>query len=136
MIMTMSKFVRWLKERLPGWRTYWTQRGVVPRWQYLCVYVLIVGAGAFGQIQTSKIANKANGAVIEIQHSRIEIAHTQCDQQNQRNRAAYLFLRNLPNKQHISAQKKDRLLHDFTDALVGPRQDCGKLLLHRFGSVR
>jgi hypothetical protein len=135
----MIRLVNWFKERLPGWRRYWSQRGVVPRWQYLLVYVLIVSAGVFGQFKTSRIANTANRAVIEIQRSRIDVARTQCRQQNERNRAAYLFLHELPAdpKEPLrTPQEREALLRGFTDALVGPRQNCQLLIKHRFGSVR
>ena len=44
-------------------RNYWTQRGVVSRWQYFLVYVLIVMAGVVGfariQDQSSQIHRTA-----------------------------------------------------------------------------
>lgn len=120
---------------------YWTQVGVIPRWQLVMVYVVIVAAGATGLLKTSNAAHRADHAAREakaatraIQHSRIVATREACAQQNARNRKAVLFLRQLPRgTSNQTPRERDRLLHSFTDALVGPLQDCDALIQKRFG---
>jgi hypothetical protein len=54
---------------LAGWfrrfRAWWTARGVIPRWQLLLVYVLVVTAGAVGQSKTTDAASKATEAAFD-----------------------------------------------------------------------
>lgn len=67
--------IRWLKRRWPGWRRYWLARGVIPRWQLLLVYVVIVSAGALGfadaqnqRDQTARVATRTNAALCVFRH--------------------------------------------------------------------
>lgn len=39
---------------------YWKQVGVIPRWQLVAVYTLVIAAGALGFQQTSKVAHRAD----------------------------------------------------------------------------
>lgn len=61
-----------LRVRCRGWwrrfRAWWTARGVIPRWQLLLVYALIVTAGAIGMSKTSDAASKAKDAADETHH--------------------------------------------------------------------
>lgn len=64
----------------------------------------------------------------KIQAQRVENIVTNCQQQNARNRKAYVFLSKLPvnpNAPKYSPEQRSELIHGFTDALVGPiHTDC------------
>lgn len=42
---------------------WWTATGVIPRWQLIAVYVLVVAAGAAGMTATRNAADRAQAAV-------------------------------------------------------------------------
>ena len=62
----------------------------------------------------------------QIQAQRHENITRVCQEQNQRNRKAYVFLKALPvnpNGPKLSAEDRTKLIHGFTDAIVGPKHD-------------
>jgi hypothetical protein len=64
-----------------------------------------------------------------IQHSRERAIGEACHEQNTRNVKAYGFLSALPvndNGPRMSPGERKRLIQKFTDALVGPVQNCEK----------
>jgi hypothetical protein len=73
--------------------------------------------------------NAAFNQSAAIQHSRERAIGEACRQQNARNVAAYGFLNALPvnpNSPRMSPVERRRLIQKFTDALVGPVQNCEK----------
>jgi hypothetical protein len=100
-------------------RSYWRQTGVIPRWEMLAVYLLIVVAGAAGIAQTQRIAHRADSLAKEIRDQRVAGIVTACEQQNMRNADVVNTLHDLNPKIPVST------LHKFADALA-PRFDCAK----------
>jgi hypothetical protein len=73
--------------------------------------------------------NAAFNQSAAIQHSRERAILEGCQQQNARNVAAYGFLNALPvnrNSPRMTPVERKRLIQKFTDALVGPVQNCEK----------
>ena len=64
----------------------------------------------------------------QIQDGRVENVERYCNEVNDRNDKAYVFLSALPvnpNGPKLSSEARAKLIHGFTDALVGPkRPDC------------
>ncbi len=64
----------------------------------------------------------------QIQNGRVENVERNCTEINARNDKAFVFLQGLPvnpNGPKLSAEARTKLIHGFTDALVGPkRPDC------------
>lgn len=64
-----------------------------------------------------------------IQDSRKEATRNACEERNARNKQASKFLRGLPvepGAPRRSPRERELLLQGFTDALVGPIEDCEK----------
>lgn len=63
-------------------REFWTQRGVIPRWQYLLVYLAIVAAGIAGfhetQVQsdkTERLSARTNAALCALRQDLKDRVH-------------------------------------------------------------
>ena len=70
---------------------------------------------------------RASDQQTDINQSRVDNIHRACVEQNNRNRKAYVFLQGLPvnpNGPKLTAEARTKLIHGFTDALVGPKRDC------------
>lgn len=77
------------------------------------------------QDQTNTIQRQAN----QIQNSRKASVRQACEDQNDRNKVARLFLRGLPrdsSQKQLTRKDREDLLIGFTDALVGPVRNCDK----------
>jgi hypothetical protein len=82
--------------------SYWRQKGVIPRWQMLLVYVLVIGAGAVGIARTETVASDAQELaeanklrIMEVQESRDALCALRADLQK-RLALARKFLRENP----------------------------------------
>jgi predicted transcriptional regulator len=112
--------------------SYWKQTGVIPRWQLLGVYALIVAAGAFGLAQTQHIAHRADALARDIQQQRVMTIEQSCEQQNARHDATIATLDRLiaripPGAEHDRALANRRGTVLLIDALAVKR-DCGKVV--------
>jgi hypothetical protein len=98
-------------------RRFWTQKGVIPRWQLLLVYVMVVGVAAAGLWRTSVVADDANALARRVQEDREAAIRTSCEQQNERNTdmVALLF--------KLNPKLEPKVAHRFADA-GWPRYDC------------
>lgn len=77
--------------------------------------------------RTSYLTGQNDARIDDIQQSRSDSILAACKEQNKRNARAYLFLKALPpsgNQPNRSKAETEKLLHGFTDALVGPVRNC------------
>ncbi len=51
---------------LNKFRSYWTARGVIPRWQLIGVYIVVVAAGSYGLGETRQIAEQGQRSEIAL----------------------------------------------------------------------
>lgn len=149
------RLVGWLRARWPGWRAYWTARGVIPRWQLFLVYVVVVGAGAYGLQSNAATAGKAKDAVARSTATAIEASHAarqaksaalqanhavrrvqasrleQCQEANHRHDGAFRVLneslRQLPPAERARAELQRKQTVAFIQALA-PRRNCRRAL--------
>ena len=88
------------------------------------VVVALIAALASATVVAIAAANLSK----QIQAQRHENITRVCQEQNQRNRKAYVFLQALPvnpNGPKLSPVARAKLVHGFTDAIVGPvHSDC------------
>jgi hypothetical protein len=93
-------------------------------WLFAITILVFISANASFN-QASAIQHQASA----IQHSRERAIREACEQQNERNGTAFKFLQGLPvsrNQPAMSPERRHLLIQQFTDALVGPVQDCEK----------
>lgn len=115
-----------VRRRLRSWAAYWRATGVIPRWQLIVVYALIVGAGAVGFVQV-------NDALDEVQASRVAT----CDDNAQKNRDTVaeldrrLALIKDPRRRARAAESRDFTI-GLINALAPPRshEQCVQLVEH------
>lgn len=100
-------------------RNFWTQTGVIPRWQLLAVYLTIVAAGVIGFWQTSSVANRADDLARDVRDSRMQAIITTCQQQNDRNAEIVRTIRDLNPRVKLGVAQR------FADS-IAPRFDCKK----------
>lgn len=102
-------------------RAYWTEVGVIPRWQLVAVYLLIAGGGVAGFHQSS-------GARDEIQQSRHEAVVRTCREQNARHNRTIKKLDSLIAREGNAARgRRARQRRDSTVALIDalvPKKNC------------
>lgn len=63
-------------------KTYWTATGVIPRWQLVLVYALIVGAGVVGFAKIMAQQDDIKDLVASIQKSRVFLTVRSCRRTN------------------------------------------------------
>lgn len=113
--------------------SYWRATGVIPRWQLLAVYVLIVAAGAAGFWQTSSVANRADDFARDVQSQRVVAIRANCQEQNQRHddtiRTLDHLIARIPpgaGRDRALANRRGTVL--LIDALA-PKRDCGRAVM-------
>jgi hypothetical protein len=117
-----------------GFWAWWTATGVIPRWQLLLVYVLVIVAGMVGMASTRSVADRANGAALDAKHavaqvqaSRIEL----CEQANERHDAVIAELERqiarLSPKRRAEANARKAGTIALLEA-IAPRRDCVEAL--------
>lgn len=113
-------------------RAYWTETGVIPRWQLLAVYGIIVCGGLWGfhqaDAQRDEIEAQAIRSDQRIQESRRDAVIISCRQQNERHdRTIRQLDRNIAGLPRGPERLRARQRRDSTvsliDALV-PKTDC------------
>jgi predicted kinase len=123
-------------------REYWTEVGVIPRWQLLAVYSLVVGAGLAGFIDSNhrrddlkeqsretaaRLAEQTRSAAAGIKESRRQAVIATCREQNARhdNTLAELDrqIMELPPARRARAERNRVGTEALIDALA-PKQDC------------
>jgi len=111
--------------------SYWKQVGVIPRWQLLGVYALIVAAGAFGLAQTQHVAHRADALARDIQQQRVMTIEQSCEQQNARHDGTIATLDRLIRQQPPSRRRRAEQNRASTVLLIdalAPKRDCGKVV--------
>jgi hypothetical protein len=112
-------------------RNYWTARGVIPRWQYLTVYVAITAVFIGGLAKSNQLSHKAQNLAEQIQRQRVSVVGTSCQEQNARHDATITQLDQLIRKVPASRRQRARESRAGTvlliDALV-PKRDCAEVL--------
>lgn len=103
---------------------YWTATGVIPRWQLVAVYVLVVGATVVGFISVSHQTNRVNDAVRQIQRQRYYL----CQDQNRRHdltikRLDELIAATSPPRRKKRAERSRAGTLQLINALA-PRRNC------------
>ena len=102
-------------------REYWTEVGVIPRWQLLAVYLIIVCGGLWGFYQNGEARD-------DIQESRREAIIISCEQQNERHDQTVRQLdRNIADIPPGPRKRRARVSRDHTVALIDalvPTTDC------------
>jgi hypothetical protein len=105
------------------------QRGVIPRWQYLLVYVMIVGAGVLGFLRTEdatdqarRAARQASELARDIQAQRVKTVRNNCEEQNNRHSEADATLRELIRQGRRDDEDGTKLLIDA----ITPFRDCDR----------
>lgn len=108
-------------------RAYWMARGVIPRWQYLLVYVLIVGAGAFGFAQTHAAQQRAEHLARQVAAQRLAAIRSTCEEQNVRHdqtlRTLDRLIAKVPPDRRAQARRSRASTVLLIDALA-PKRDC------------
>jgi hypothetical protein len=134
----------------PLTRSYWTARGVVPRWQLLVVYLVVVAITVVGFIRighqasnaedtarqtaqltraTNKLARENAALTLAIQHQRTETIRSSCEDQNRRHDATIAKLdvvlrRAVPDPTtRLRIRTQNALLIDA----LAPHQDCATI---------
>ena len=122
---------------------WWTARGVIPRWQLLLVYALVVGVSMVGLASTRSIADenrvlalRVDGLARAIQDQRKESIRTNCRTQNKRHKAAISATLRLlarpavpPSRTLTPAQQRAQrtVIVGWVGVLV-PKQNCALLV--------
>lgn len=126
--------------RRAHWKRYWTETGVIPRWQLFAVYVLIFAAGFIGFLTLRGAVDKSNKAtranhVLAVQAAR-QAATTKrltatiqkqrkdlCQDQNARRRSTIkrlnLLTKQLPPSAERSLRRRSTI--QLINALAPPR---------------
>lgn len=113
--------------------SYWKQTGVIPRWQLIAVYVLIVAAGTIGIWRTQTVAHRADDLSRDIQAQRVVNIRQSCDEQNARHddtiAALDRLIGQLPkdSTRRFLAEKNRPGTVLLINALA-PKRDCGKVV--------
>jgi hypothetical protein len=104
---------------------------VIPRWQLVAVYVLIVAAGALGITQTQHVAHRADALARDIQAQRVSSIVQSCEQQNARHDATIATLDRLIRQQPAGQRRRAERSRASTVLLIdalAPMRDCQKVL--------
>jgi hypothetical protein len=99
------------------------------RWARISIWLLVAQVAillAFGLLGAYLIGQHA-ARIGDIQQSREDAIRTSCTEQNSRNGTAFVFLKALPptpGRPKLSKREQEKLIHGFTDAIVGPVRNC------------
>lgn len=96
------------------------QRGVIPRWQFLMVYVLIVAAAGLGLWKTGTVAGEADQLATDIQEQRVQTVRRNCEDQNARHFEADRTLTKLIARGRRTHSDGTKLLIEA----LAPYRDC------------
>lgn len=131
-------------------RSFWRQRGVIPRWQQFAAYILIVAAGIVGFISIGNASDKATKAskasaalaisakrqaeqtadlISEIQQQRANLCNDQNERHDNTIKTLNTVLRNYVKKHPDQAQQvKDSAQSNvlLINALA-PKRDCSAI---------
>lgn len=125
-----------IRARLHRFKLWLTETGVIPRWQLLLVYFIIVTAMAIGLARTVSVTNdvkvvaaRAEGLARSIQTQRITTVREGCEQQNVRHAQALKALNALipPNQSAKRRAQSKKVVKALADA-VAPKRDCDKVV--------